>query len=94
MKVIEMWARFWMTINDIDVTPKAYIWTKKNLLEIIEVWRQAFVTSHLNILQKHHVLKDNLNDEIGNANKVFQKYINPKQFLAFTIVIKHAHKTQ
>jgi hypothetical protein len=68
-----------MTISDIDVTPKAYIWTKKKLLEIIEVWRQTFVTSN-NTLQKHHVLKDNLNDEIGNVNKIFQKCINPKQF--------------
>jgi hypothetical protein len=45
-------------------------------------------------LQKHHVLKDNLKDEIGNANKIFQKYINPKQFLAFTVATKHEHKTQ
>jgi hypothetical protein len=45
-------------------------------------------------LQKHHVLKDSLKDGIGNVDKIFQKYINPKQFLALTIATKHAHKTQ
>jgi hypothetical protein len=83
-----------MTINDIDEHPKLRYKQKKNLLEIIEVWRQAFVISNLSTLQKHHVLKDSLKHEIGNVDKIFQKYINPKQFLALTIATKHAHKTQ
>jgi hypothetical protein len=70
------------------------MYEQNKLLKKVEVWKQTFVTSNLNTLWRHHVFKDNLNDEIGNANKIFQKYINSKQFLAVTIATNHAHKTQ